>query len=151
MLLTAIRLQAAGIGALVLADANHLPVYALLLTFLASVVKQFFDSSALKNKWERDRLDAETRRKWEREDRQLVATTLASNTAVVKDHADTLAVKIEENTGLTRAGITAAHAAYTEANDVNQKLERLGVSNNPEDGQLFIVDKIVSNFPKDKS
>ena len=95
MLLTAIRLQAAGIGALVLADANHLPVYALLLTFLASVVKQFFDSSALKNKWERDRLDAETRRKWEREDRQLVATTLASNTAVVKDHADTLAVTMQ--------------------------------------------------------
>lgn len=132
----AIRLQVAGIAAVTLTDANHLPVYALLATFLASVIKQFFDANALKRKWKQDHDDAEQRRKWLVEDRK-----------EANAHAENVTAKLAENTELTRAGVTAAHEAYSEANNLNRKLERLGIATDSEDGKLVIFDKIVTNFP----
>jgi len=122
-----VRLELMGVALLYAVNANDLPVYVLAATFLASVVKQFFDSHAQTKKWKQDRIDAKERREWDREERRVVATTLANNTAVVAEHAGVMATMISQNTQLTGEAKAEATRAYTEANTVNRKIASIGL------------------------
>jgi len=73
-------------------------------------------------------------RRWDLEDRRMArehVVQVASDLAdTVKDNNRSLHEAISENTGKTEQAIKAADAAYSEANDVNKKIEKLGIEHN---------------------
>jgi uncharacterized membrane protein len=70
-------------------------------------------------------------RRWDLEDRRMARESTKQTAATLAETVVTtnlgLHAALAENTAKTQEAINAADAAYTEANTVNQKIEKLGI------------------------
>ena len=126
--------------------ANYGLTIGFLSAIVTSVVRQFFDARAAAKRWERDRQDRAQQHEWEREARLEAARKVAEHAEVdstlLREHdvwereervqaqaqAEQVATRLAESRALIVQAIDHAKEAYREANDVNRKLERLGLA-----------------------
>ncbi len=73
---------------------------------------------------------AERQRKWDIEDRRLLAEKVVETATVVAEQRKDMGDAIAENTKLTKAATVAAGMAFQEANEVNNKISELTSQNN---------------------
>ena len=116
-------------------DTNTIAAIGLLLTFLGSIVKQYFDSRATTIQWNQKQKELLQQRAWDEEDRVRVKS-FVGDVKALRDHGDILAKGIEEGKVLTIKAIDGAHEAYVEANTINQKLEKIGTTRNEQEAVL---------------
>src|SRR5271163_2912970 len=91
-------------------------------TLAKQLVERYFDQKA-----------AVLKRQWEVADRVQFNRKLVATQEMVEKHNVTMVQKIDENTEITKAAVVVcqvaavgAEKAYKEANDMNEKLARMG-------------------------
>lgn len=111
-------------------QSNNIALWTLVSGFLLVLMERVFTAWNLRAKFLQEREARTLERQYEREDRQDVARQLALANSEVKEHAVKVIDGLAQTKELALQAIERASAAYTEANTVNRKIEKLGIALN---------------------